>query len=124
MDSFGGHSSYIGKANAIIKVRVGSRYEIMADEGDGPVNAIDRALRKALEVFYPELKRMRLIDYKVRVISTGESTASVTRVLIESTDGESTWTTVGASKDIINASMLALTDSLEYMLKNIPVISD
>lgn len=96
----------------------------MADEGDGPVNAIDRALRKALEVFYPELKKMRLIDYKVRVISSGESTASVTRVLIESTDGESTWTTVGASKDIINASMLALTDSLEYMLKNIPVISD
>ena len=116
MDSYEGHGGYTGKANAIVKVRVGDKYEITADEGDGPVNAIDRALRKALEVFYPELKKMHLIDYKVRVISSGDSTASVTRVLIESTDGESTWTTVGASRDIINASMTALTDSLEYML--------
>ncbi len=120
MDSFGKHHSYTGKANAVVKVRVGERTEITADEGDGPVNAIDRALRKALEVFYPELKKMHLIDYKVRVISSGESTASVTRVLIESTDGESTWTTVGASKDIINASLLALIDSIEYLLKGVP----
>lgn len=104
------------KANAMIKVKVGDRYEITADEGDGPVNAIDKALRKALEVFYPVLASMKLVDYKVRVISSGESTAANTRVLIESTDGEHSWTTVGASRDIIDASMNALTDSLEYML--------
>ena len=103
-------------ANAMVKVGVGDRYEITADEGEGPVNAIDKALRKALEVFYPVLKKMRLVDYKVRVIANGESTAAHTRVLIESTDGEHSWTTVGASRDIINASMMALIDSLEYML--------
>lgn len=104
------------KANAMVKVKVGDRYEITADEGDGPVNAIDRALRKALEVFYPQLKKTHLIDYKVRVIAAGDSTAAVTRVLIESTDGERVWTTVGASKDIINASLIALLDSIEYYL--------
>ncbi len=103
-------------ASAFIKVKVGDRYEITADEGNGPVNAIDKALRKALEVFYPVLNKVHLIDYKVRVINTGASTAAVTRVLIESTDGSSTWTTVGASEDIISASMTALTDSMEYML--------
>ncbi len=103
------------KANAVIKVRVGDRYEITADEGEGPVNAIDKALRKALEVFYPVLGKMHLIDYKVRVIG-GKDTAAVTRVLIESSDGSDVWTTVGASEDIISASVSALTDSLEYML--------
>lgn len=106
----------VDKATAVIKVKVGDRYEITADEGDGPVNAIDKALRKALEVFYPILGTMRLADFKVRVINNGASTAAVTRVLIESTNGEYTWTTVGASADIINASMIALIDSLEYML--------
>lgn len=104
------------KASASIKVRVGEQYEITADEGDGPVNAIDKALRKALEIFYPVLKNMRLVDYKVRVIANGESTAANTRVLIESTAGSDSWTTVGASKDIISASVTALVDSLEYML--------
>ena len=104
------------KASALIKINVGDRHEITADEGDGPVNAIDKALRKALEVFYPELKNMHLVDYKVRVIDAGSSTAAVTRVLIESTDGDDVWTTVGVSNDIINASVAALTDSLEYML--------
>ncbi|MCH5324049.1 MAG: citramalate synthase [Eubacterium sp.] len=103
------------KANAVIKIKVGDSYEITADEGDGPVNAIDKALRKALEVFYPELSRMHLIDYKVRVIG-GADTAAITRVLIESSDGNDVWTTVGASEDIISASVSALTDSLEYML--------
>ena len=117
MDSLDGHA-YTEKANALVKVRVGDRYEITADEGEGPVNAIDKALRKALEVFYPELKKMHLSDFKVRVVSTNDSTAAITRVLIESTDGERTWTTVGASRDIINASVIALTDSLEYMLKD------
>lgn len=103
------------KANAVIKIKVGDRYEITADEGDGPVNAIDKALRKALEVFYPQLSKMHLIDYKVRVIA-GKDTAAVTRVLIDSSDGNDEWTTVGASEDIISASVSALTDSLEYML--------
>lgn len=113
-------SQEVGKkenlANAMIKVKVGERFEITADEGRGPVNAIDNALRKALEVFYPVLSRMHLVDYKVRVIDTKDSTAAVTRVLIESTDGKRSWTTVGVSEDIINASMTALIDSLEYML--------
>jgi 2-isopropylmalate synthase len=109
-------SSNYTNASAFIKVRVKEEYEITADEGDGPVNAIDKALRKALEKFYPALKEMRLVDYKVRIIGGSDNTAATTRVLIESTDGRTSWTTVGASKDIINASMIALVDSLEYML--------
>ena len=115
MDSLDGQS-FTEKANALVKVKVGDKYEITADEGDGPVNAIDKALRKALEVFYPQLRKMHLIDFKVRVVTSNDSTAAITRVLIESTDGENTWTTMGASRDIINASVIALTDSLEYML--------
>lgn len=103
-------------SNALIKVRVGENYEIAAAEGHGPVNAIDKALRKALEVFYPSLEKVRLIDYKVRVMNTNAATAATTRVLIESTDGEETWTTVGASEDIISASVTALLDSMEYKL--------
>jgi 2-isopropylmalate synthase len=111
-------SSNKSSATAQIKVRVGEKHEITADEGDGPVNAIDKALRKALEVFYPSFKNMRLVDFKVRIIGSSDNTAAATRVLIESTDGKTNWTTVGASKDIINASMMALLDSLEYMLYN------
>ena len=118
MDSLDG-TPYTELANAIVKVKVGDKYEITADEGEGPVNAIDKALRKALEVFYPELRKMHLTDFKVRVITANDSTAAVTRVLIESTDGENTWTTVGASRDIINASVLALNDSIEFMLKDV-----
>ena len=103
-------------ASAMVKVRVGDRYEIPADEGDGPVHALDRALRKALEVFYPNLAGVRLIDYKVRVMDTGKATAAMVRVLIESSDGENAWTTVGVSTDIINASIRALVDSMEYKL--------
>lgn len=103
-------------ASAMVKVRVGERYEITADEGDGPVHALDRALRKALEVFYPSLAGVRLIDYKVRVMDTGKATAAMVRVLIESSDGENAWTTVGVSTDIINASIRALVDSMEYKL--------
>lgn len=103
-------------ASAMVKVRVGDRYEITADEGDGPVHALDRALRKALEVFYPNLAGVRLIDYKVRVMDTGKATAAMVRVLIESSDGENAWTTVGVSTDIINASIRALVDSMEYKL--------
>ena len=80
------------------------------------VHALDRALRKALEVFYPGLSGVRLIDYKVRVMDTGKATAALVRVLIETSDGENIWTTVGVSTDIINASIHALVDSMEYKL--------
>ncbi len=103
-------------ATAIISIRVGEREEITAAEGFGPVNALDLALRRALTVFYPEVAGMRLTDYKVRVIEGNDSTAAKVRVLIESTDGESRWTTVGVSHDIIEASLTALTDSIEYRL--------
>ncbi len=104
-------------ASAMVKIKVGEKFEISADEGDGPVNALDRALRTALSHFYPEIiNDIQLIDYKVRVMDTGSGTAAVVRVLIESTDGVNTWTTVGASTDIINASVKALVDSIEYKL--------
>lgn len=114
------HFKIIGEQNAsstaVVKVRVGNASEITAAEGDGPVHALDRALRRALEVFYPALRQTRLIDYKVRVMDPGAATAAFVRVLIETTDGTSTWTTVGVSKDIIEASWQALTDSIEYKL--------
>ena len=103
-------------SSAIIKVRVGSAVEMTAAEGEGPVNALDTALRKALEVFYPELKSVHLTDYKVRVLDTKSATAAKVRVLLESTDGEDYWSTVGVSTDIIEASWIALVDSIEYKL--------
>ena len=102
-------------AIATIKIAVGSREELTAGEGNGPVNAMDEALRRALLRFYPQVNKMRLTDYKVRVLNSG-ATASVVRVLIESTDGVEIWRTVGVSPDIITASWLALRDSVEYML--------
>ena len=102
--------------SAIIKVRVGESIEMTSAEGDGPVHALDIALRKALEVFYPSLSEVRLIDYKVRVMEGHRATAAIVRVIIESTDGLSTWTTVGCSADIIDASWQALRDSMEYKL--------
>nr|PZN10371.1 MAG: citramalate synthase [Caldicoprobacter oshimai] len=105
-------------ASAIIKVRVDGVEEVTAAEGDGPVNALDKALRKALEVFYPQLKKMRLTDYKVRVLDTSKATAAKVRVHIESTDGERVWGTVGVSTNIIEASWNALVDSIEYFLYN------
>lgn len=107
---------YKQSSSAMIKVRVGDRSEITAAEGEGPVHALDRALRKALEIFYPTLAQTRLIDFKVRVIEQRAATASIVRVLIETTDGTSVWTTVGASADIIEASWYALADSVEYKL--------
>jgi len=103
-------------ASAMIKISVDGNYEITAAEGDGPVNALDKALRKALYRFYPELKVSRLIDFKVRVLDGMSGTAALTRVLIESTDGNSNWNTVGVSEDIIEASWQALVDSIEYYL--------
>ncbi|MEG0615605.1 MAG: citramalate synthase [Oscillospiraceae bacterium] len=102
--------------SAIVKVRVGEKTKIAADEGEGPINAIDKALRQALGAFYPELSKVHLTDYKVRVVDSKSATAAVVRVLIESSDGENSWTTVGASTDIINASVTALADSIDYKL--------
>ncbi len=85
-------------------------------EGDGPVNALDTALRKALAAAYPNLATMHLVDYKVRVINSTEGTAARVRVVIESGDADEVWSTVGVSKNIIEASWLALVDSVEYKL--------
>ena len=103
-------------ARAFIKIRVDGIEEITAAEGDGPVNALDKALRKALEVFYPKLNQMRLIDFKVRVLDTDKATAAKVRVHIESTEGDETWSTMGVSSNIIEASWNALIDSIEYFL--------
>ncbi|MDR2613778.1 MAG: citramalate synthase [Candidatus Accumulibacter sp.] len=103
-------------SSAIVKVKVDGEDEITAAEGDGPVHALDRALRKALETFYPELANVHLTDYKVRVINGKDATAAKVRVLLQSTDGEMSWTTIGVSTDIIEASWLALVDSIEYKL--------
>ena len=102
-------------AQAYIKIAVEGREEINAAEGDGPLNALDIALRKALLVFYPKLSQMQLRDFKVRVLNGG-GTASVVRVLIESSDGKHVWTTVGVSSNIIRACFKALCDSVEYFL--------
>ena len=103
-------------AFATIKVRVGDTTADTAAAGDGPVNALDRSLRKALEHFYPELAEVRLTDFKVRVLDGNHATEARVRVLIESTDGRSVWTTVGVSTDIIEASWIALVDSIAYRL--------
>lgn len=103
-------------SSAIIKIKVDGVDEITAAEGDGPVHALDRALRKVLDSFYPELSNVHLTDFKVRVINGKDATASKVRVLIQSTDGDTVWTTVGVSTDIIEASWMALVDSIEYKL--------
>lgn len=102
-------------ACAQIKLEVDGQVEVTAGEGDGPVNALDIALRKALSRFYPSVSQIKLIDYKVRVLD-GMGTDCRVRVLIESTDGVREWTTVGVSTDIMEASWLALCDSFEYKL--------
>ncbi|GFO57083.1 (R)-citramalate synthase [Geomonas sp. Red276] len=103
-------------SEATIKLKVGGKIEHTAAEGTGPVNALDNALRKALEKFYPKLKDVRLHDYKVRVLPAGQGTASSIRVLIESGDKEGRWGTVGVSSNVIEASYQALIDSIEYKL--------
>ncbi len=103
-------------ASAIISLMVDGQEETTAAMGNGPVHALDMALRKALNVFYPGLSEVRLTDYKVRVLTGQEATASKVRVLIESTDGEHIWTTVGVATDVVAASWEALCDSLEYVL--------
>jgi 2-isopropylmalate synthase len=101
---------------ASVKLSVNGRKEHKVAEGDGPVNALDNALRKALDRFYPALKEMALIDFKVRVIDGAAGTAAKVRVLIESRDAKDEWTTMGVSTNLIEASWLALVDAVEYKL--------
>jgi 2-isopropylmalate synthase len=101
---------------ATVKVRVGCETEHTVAEGDGPVNALDAALRKALVKYYPRLDEMSLVDYKVRVVNARAGTAARVRVVIESRDDRSTWGTVGVSENVIQASWLALADAFEYKL--------
>jgi 2-isopropylmalate synthase len=103
-------------SEATVKIRVGQDIQHTAAEGNGPVNAQDHAMRKALIQSYPDLECVRLTDYKVRVVAEGTGTGAVVRVVIESSDGHDTWSTVGSSENILEASWLALADSMEYWL--------
>ena len=101
---------------ATVKVRVDGQVCHEVAEGDGPVNALDAALRKALSERFPALSQMRLVDYKVRVVNSDAGTAARTRVIVESADEDDVWGTIGVSENIIEASWLALIDSIEYKL--------
>ncbi len=103
-------------SHATIKISVANDHEITAAEGDGPVNAIDNALRKALYKFFPQVEEMRLVDFKVRVIDGSEGTAAKVRVQIESRDHSDVWSTIGVSENVIEASWQALVDSVQYKL--------
>lgn len=103
-------------SDASIKIRVAGDLVHTAAEGNGPVSALDAALRKALVVAYPEVTGIRLEDYKVRILDGVAGTAAVVRVLIESSYGEERWTTVGASSNVLEASWIALADGIEYGL--------
>lgn len=109
----------LSTCEATIRLWIDGKEFHTAATGDGPVNALDRALRKALEDSYPELEHIRLIDYKVRVLNTDAATEAQVRVTIETSDGERTWSTVGVSTNVIEASWQALLDSIEYGLKAI-----
>lgn len=107
-----GHSN----AEAVLKISVDNEIEHTASDGDGPVNALDNALRKALLRFYPEISLIKLVDYKVRVLDEKDGTGAKVRVIIQSGDGYETWSTVGVSSNIIEASFAALSDSINYKL--------
>jgi 2-isopropylmalate synthase len=106
----------ISVCQASVKVLVDGVTEHTIAEGDGPINALDGALRAALVKFFPQLKKVHLEDYKVRILDSSAGTGSRTRVLIESTDGKEDWGTVGVHDNIIEASLQALAESLEYRL--------
>jgi 2-isopropylmalate synthase len=103
-------------SEATLKLKVDGKNQYVVAEGDGPVNALDATLRAALVPFYPKIAEMQLTDYKVRIIDSRSGTAAKTRVFIESSDGDNSWATVGVSYDIIEASWLALRDSVDYFL--------
>ena len=99
-----------------MKLSVAGGVEHTVSEGDGPVNALDAALRKALRPHFPRLDELQLVDYKVRVVNSKAGTAARVRVVIESRDGDAIWGTVGVSENVVEASWLALADSIEYKL--------
>ncbi len=103
-------------AEAVLKVKVGDEIEHTAADGNGPVNALDQALRKALRRFFPEIAGIHLVDYKVRVLGQNDGTSARVRVLVESSDGHNTWSTVGVSENIIEASLQAISDSINYKI--------
>jgi 2-isopropylmalate synthase len=104
-------------SEATVKLAVEGGQDMAVAEGNGPVNALDAAMRKVLLPLYPSLKDLRLVDYKVRILTPGDATAAVTRVMIESTDGSGRrWSTVGVSANVIDASYNALRDSIVYKL--------
>jgi 2-isopropylmalate synthase len=106
-------------SEATVKIIVSNKRIIETAEGDGPVHALDRAIRKALENFYPDLANIKLTDFKVRVLDEKQGTGAMVRVLIESTDGQKNWGTIGVSENIIEASWQALEDSIIYGLTHI-----
>ena len=101
---------------ATVRVHVGAERIVATAEGNGPVNALDGALRAAIGAKFPALDHIHLTDYRVRVLDTGRGTGAVTRVLVDTTDGERTWTTIGVSENIIEASWQALYDSIVFGL--------
>jgi 2-isopropylmalate synthase len=103
-------------SEATVKIHVGERAEHSVAEGDGPVHALDRALHKALHQFFPPLRSVQLTDYKVRVLDASAGTGAKVRVLVQQTDGKESWTTVGVSDNILEASYLALADGVRYKL--------
>ncbi len=106
----------MGLSSAFVKISVDGKSEMAAAESDGPVNALDTAIRKALYVFYPQLKEVSLVDYKVRIIDGSTASGATVRVMIDTSNGTDTFTTIGVSADIIEASKQAIIDSLEYAL--------
>ena len=104
-------------SEATVKIRAGGARIVATGEGNGPVNALDHALRQAIEQLYPEIVKFELIDYKVRILDQGHGTDAITRVLIETSDGSSSWVTVGVGHNVIEASWMALLDSLTFGLR-------
>ncbi|MEE8593526.1 MAG: alpha-isopropylmalate synthase regulatory domain-containing protein, partial [Candidatus Bipolaricaulota bacterium] len=116
-----GHPEGGMRSEAAVKVAVGDQVMHTAADGNGPVNALDAAVRKALIPIYPRISEVRLTDYKVRILDADTGTAARTRVLITSSDGRTTWSTVGCGTNVIEASWLALADAFEYALVAAPI---
>ena len=111
------YSNENASASALIRIAVGNSEEIFADEGEGPVNAIDRALRKALTYFYPEISKIKFCDFKMRVLGSNGDSSSKVIFHIATTDGKRVWQTAGVSTDVVNAAWQAIRDSLVYYLE-------
>jgi 2-isopropylmalate synthase len=112
------HLNGIDESTALVELNIKNRKIETSASGNGPVDALNKALRKAITQFYPEVEKIRLTDFKVRIIDGNKATEATTRVLIESTNSKEIWTTIGVSKDIITASYEALVDGIEYGLLN------